>query len=178
MARTILVLCDPCQADDVDTPAETYTVGMASQWFTVDLCGAHAKAIVEPVADALTAYGVKVAPESTKATPARQNGTRPSEGGEQWCLCGVRFTSQSGLRNHALDHHGITLAELFGTTCPMCGTTAANLAGMGAHAATAHALHGVAATFAYAETTGDDLGIVSARRAAISQGVAGKGRRG
>lgn len=182
MAREIVVLCDPCLAEDVRSTGRTIEIAIEGKSRSVELCETHEAEIVKPLLDVLGRFGsrITVAPRSSRSAaaspvPVSAEGQRlgkPPAGPRQLvCIaCGADYASSSGLALHMTAKHGApergALSWAHGDRCPLCGLTCA--AGrLGSHAGTVHST-GTAQVFTAARDAGDEFGVVAERVAILT----------
>lgn len=118
MARRIRVevLCDICQADDIETEAEEIEptlIGRMRKPHVMGLCKEH-MSIFEAFRDALRDHGVpfeNLPPVSSKPTASASSDA--SEKSADCLVCGVSFKTKSSLRTHLTRvHDGMTIGQM------------------------------------------------------------------
>jgi len=117
MARRVRVevLCDLCQAEDVETEAEeteSIIIGNDKQPMMLGLCKQH-WSLYEEFRDALREFGQPV-PEDERRAAARAPKTPPSP--ETCKICGREYKYTGSLRTHVKDDHHMTLSEMRSST--------------------------------------------------------------
>jgi hypothetical protein len=171
--------CDVCISDDVDKePAVTFTVAIdTAAPVALDLCEVHRKALLDPLAEALTAHGYRADMEPAYRNPALKVGGHPGRRGTGVpCLwCPESYGSVSGLAGHMHKVHAfparkdgranLSAAYGVGGGCPYCGRlmNGTRPAQLGIHMARSHPGEpsGLPASFVRARELGDPHGVVA-----------------
>jgi hypothetical protein len=93
-------------------------------------------------------------------------------------ICKVQFDSGKAVMTHYRNNHaqklGISLVELYGRDCPICG--AEDLGNLGVHANRAHGSSGIAGSFVEAEADGDQFNVVKEFRERVAAAKSGASR--
>lgn len=173
MAKQVQVLtwCDPCADAGEQTPGDTYQPNDGRR--TLDLCPEH-RQLVDQLEQLLELHGVSVEgvsrPRKAHRAPQRAQGAAQVQGsatGLQCLLCDYQAPSSGAMGSH-VKRHGLSIAEVFGAQCPVCGRHAA-----GTHIGRAHPDEsqgqGMVGAFAWARTHGDPHGVVTAAELAATQ---------
>lgn len=175
MAQELVIntWCDVCMGDggrkEIGESHQVALQGHAPR--VIDLCERHAKTLVGLLDEALGLYGrrpdgVPKRPYTKRATTQPAEGTTPSprvpvQGGAQCLVCGHQAPTSSALGQHIKQAHGLSMTQMFGAACPLCGTEL-SATGMGMHLTKAHDVKGgMAAAFNVAREQGDPHGVVA-----------------
>lgn len=166
------VWCDVCLADGQHEPGEPLEVSLDGRPKVLDLCERDRKTYVAPLAELLESLGRK--PETAEPRAKRAYTKRApveateaaAEGVTPCPLCGHVATTGGGLSSHLRRSHEVSVRELYGNICPVCGLEA-----RGTHIGRAHTDDvplgsGMPGAFAWAEANGDPHGVAAERRAA------------
>lgn len=142
--------CDVCQAAGTQTPADTYTVSVASETvgvpvpFDVELCHEHA----EPLGAAIGALaplgrspGKTARPGPVGASKGRPRADQTP--GRVTCPeCGASYSTLAIIRSHLRHAHDKSLADVglapANVTCPECGAAFQSRTGLSSHVRAAH----------------------------------------
>lgn len=117
MARRVRidVLCDVCQADEIEIEAEEIeplTVGPKGKPLTLGLCKDHWK-VWETLRDWLSEYGAPF--DELPGEPGTNAPTARSTPGPEVCkICGKGYQYIGSLRTHVREKHKMTLQEMRG----------------------------------------------------------------
>lgn len=171
--------CDPCLAAGANEEGAPEEVTMGGKARVLDLCKAHRDKLLGPLETALEAWGRRPEGAPAKRAYTRRAPTpQPAEARSHsarvpvaaMCLvCGHQSPTSSALGAHIKTAHGLTMADMFGTTCPMCGTQL-SATGMGMHLTKSHGIKGgMAAAFNEARAAGDAHGVVATQDAWAGQ---------
>lgn len=154
-----LDLCQPCRSDLVDEllelvvarsrPAEAPAPKVVGK-------GAKAGKAAANTAARMIAVEVPGQLELGAESPVEEVHTCP--------VCGVTSRSYAGVEQHMRNHHGTSLAKVFGSDCPVCGRSCATVGG---HGARAHGTGNLLELIAQAEQLGDPFGVVAQARVAF-----------
>lgn len=119
MARRhrIDILCDLCQAEDIETEAEEtepVTIGKGRA-LMLGLCKQHMP-IYEAFRDALRDYGQPYEDE-TSLRPQSGSKTTKTPPSPEFCkVCGKEYKYTGSLRHHVKEEHNMTLGEMRAST--------------------------------------------------------------
>ena len=174
MARTITILCDRHLGRDERVEGREVPVWGGR---ILALCEECEVELYKPLADVVEEFGIRedgVPPRrrrSSSTTVATVPTTTLVASKTTACLvCGepVSTSHKSALTDHLKRLHRTSVNEVYGLTCPVCGTDDVTV---GPHAARSHldlGIHGAADAFDWARANGDPFGVVAARTAAAS----------
>lgn len=175
MVREILTVswCDLCMSADGTRAevAESHRVVLDGKGYDVDLCAEHHgeyKAFADLVATASATHRATPEPVKGLKAPSREQHDRSC------LLCSHVVRSSSGLSDHVRESHALRTTEMFGLTCPLCGSEHLKPQGLGVHARATHSAEHpqvteTSAAFLVAESLGDPLGIVARQRKAAQK---------
>lgn len=116
MARTIVILCDPClERNDEEVQAvaeETISFGGIKPRLLA-VCAKCQKEFVDPLRDLIMDIGQIVDSVPPLPTQKGATGGGGNAKGEFECLeCGRQYNYKGSLRTHVQDKHGMTLQEM------------------------------------------------------------------
>lgn len=157
MVQEIVHWCDRCMFDEPArrTPGSSETITIGAQTYEADLCKECRDEVVAPLEALLHKASRRAERDSVAAL------TCP--------VCDKQLHALTTAK-HMRPVHDLTMEQVYGTRCPLCGASFDGTTALGVHARSAHDESGVAGVFETAISQGiDPHGVVAVLHATVAR---------